>query len=119
MAAAIKKNRQEIEERDRQREEERKREGEERQVAEEEKRKAEFVSELIQNWEEAARLRRFAKSMQASAGQLDLSEQEKSDVQQVVDWTNQYADSLDPLCDLPQSVSEFVRPEEAYSWLLN
>ena len=67
--------------------------------------------------EEAARLRSFARSMQESAGQLDLSEQEKNDVQQVIDWTNQYADSLDPLSDLPQSVSEFVRPEEAYSWL--
>ena len=88
-------------------------------LATEEKRKAEFVSELIQNWEESARLRRFAKSMQESAGQLDLSEQEKNDVQQFIDWTNQYADSLDPLCDLPQSVSEVVCPEEAYSWLLN
>ncbi len=117
VAAAIKKNRQEIEERDRQWEEERKQEEEERQVVEEEKRKAEFVSQLVQNWEEATRLRRFAKSMQESAGQLDLSDREKSDVQQVIDWTNQYADSLDPLSDLPQAVSEFVRPEEAYSWL--
>jgi hypothetical protein len=119
VAAAIRKNRQDIEERDRQWEEERKREDEERQVAEEKKRKAEFVSELIQNWEEAARLRRFAKSMEESVGQMNLSEQKKNDVQLVIDWTNQYADSLDPLCDLPQSVSEFVRPEEAYSWLLN
>ncbi len=57
--------------------------------------------------------------MQESAGELDLSDREKNDVQQVIDWTDQYADSLDPLCDLPQSVSEFVRPEETYSWLLN
>jgi hypothetical protein len=117
VATAIKKNRQQIEERDRQWEEERKREEEERQVAEEGKRKAEFVSQLVQNWEEATRLRRFAKSMQESAGQLDLSERGKSDVQRVIDWTNLYADFLDPLADLPQAVSEFVRPEEAYSWL--
>jgi hypothetical protein len=55
--------------------------------------------------------------MQESAGQLDLSERGKSDVQRVIDWTNLYADFLDPLADLPQAVSEFVRPEEAYSWL--
>jgi len=116
-AAAIKRNRQETEERHRQWEEERRREEEERQAAEEEKRKAEFVVDLVQNWEEAARLRRFVTALRESVSQLDLSDDAKRDIQQVMDWTNQYADSLDPLCDLPQSVSEFVRPEDAYPWL--
>jgi hypothetical protein len=52
-AAAIRKNRQETEERHRQWEEERKREEEERRIAEEQKRRAELVTELIENWEEA------------------------------------------------------------------
>jgi hypothetical protein len=57
-AAAIRKNRQENEERHRKWEEERKREEEERRIAEEQKRRAELVTELIENWEEATRLRR-------------------------------------------------------------
>jgi hypothetical protein len=63
-AAAIRKNRQETDERQRQWEEERKREEEERRIAEEQKRRAELVTELIENWEEAARLRRFVKAIE-------------------------------------------------------
>jgi hypothetical protein len=48
-AAAIKKNRQETEERHRRWEEERKREEKERRIAEEHKRKAELVTELVGN----------------------------------------------------------------------
>lgn len=62
-AAAIKKNRQQTEERHRRREEERKREEEERRIAEEHQRKAELVTELIGNWEEAVRLRKFVESI--------------------------------------------------------
>ena len=47
-AAAIRKNRQETEERHRQREEERKREEEERRIAEEQKRKAELVTAQVE-----------------------------------------------------------------------
>jgi hypothetical protein len=41
----------------------------------------------------------------------------KRDIQQVVDWTREYAESLDPLSDLPDSIDEFVHPERKYSWL--
>jgi hypothetical protein len=55
--------------------------------------------------------------MTESVSQLELSEEEKRDIQQVVDWTNQYAESLDPLSDLPDSIDEFVHPERKYAWL--
>ena len=115
-AAAIRKNRQETEERHRQREEERKREEEERRIAEEQKRKAEFVTELIGNWEEAVRLRRFAAAIEEETARSDFSELERNGIQQVADWTREYADSLDPLRDLPQAIEEFVRPESKYWW---
>jgi hypothetical protein len=51
------------------------------------------------------------------SAQLDLSEKAKGEIQQVVDWTKEYAESLDPLSDLPDSVDEFVHPERKYSWL--
>jgi len=35
----------------------------------------------------------------------------------VADWTREYADSLDPLSDLPEAIDEFVRPESTYGWL--
>ena len=85
--------------------------------AEEHKRKAEFVTELIGNCEEATRLREFAKAIEERTAQSDFSDDEKGDIQQVVEWTREYADSLDPLSDLPEAIEEFVRPESKYGWL--
>ncbi len=116
-SAAIKKHRQEVEERERRWAEERKQEEEERRKAEEHKRKAEFVTELIGNWEEAARLREFVKAIEERTAQSAFTDDEKADIQQVVDWTKEYADSLDPLSDLPEAIDEFVRPESKYWWL--
>lgn len=116
-AAAIKKNRQETEERERRREEERKQQEEERQKSEEQKRKAELVAELIGNWKEAARHREFAIAVETQAAQSNFSDAEKNDIQQVVEWTKEYADLLDPLRDLPEAIEEFVRPESKYWWL--
>ena len=42
---------------------------------------------------------------------------EKGDIRQVADWSREYADSLDPLSDLPEAIDEFVRPERRYGWL--
>jgi hypothetical protein len=116
-AAAIRKYRQETEERHRQWEEERRREEEERRIAEEQKRRAELVTELIEKWEEAARLRRFVKAIEEETARSGFSEVQKNDIQQVADWTREYADSLDPLCDLPEAIEEFVRPESKYWWM--
>ena len=85
--------------------------------AQEHKRKAEFITELIGNWEEAERVRAFVKAMRECVAQLELSEEAKGDIQQVVDWTKEYAESLDPLSDLPDSIDEFVHPERKYAWL--
>jgi hypothetical protein len=116
-AAAIKKYKQEMEEREQRWAEERKQEEDERRKAEEHKRKAEFVTELIGDWEEAARLRQFIKAIEERTSQSDFSDVEKGDIQQVADWTRKYADSLDPLSDLPEAIDEFVRPESTYGWL--
>jgi hypothetical protein len=116
-AAAIKKARHESTERQRQRDEEQKRREEARRTADEQKRRAEFVTDLTQDWEQAERLRRFVKALESSAPQLDLSDDEQRDVRQIVDWTCKYADLVDPLLDLPKSIGEFVRPEKRYSWL--
>jgi len=116
-AAAIKKNRQETEERHRLREEERKREEVERRIAEEQKRKAELVAELIGNWAEAVRLRKFIKAIEEETVSSDFSEEARNDIQQVVEWVRQYADTMDPLSSLPEAIEEFVRPESKYWWL--
>jgi Nucleotidyl transferase AbiEii toxin, Type IV TA system len=47
----------------------------------------------------------------------DFSEADRNDIQQIVEWTREYADSLDPLSDLPAAIEEFVRPESKYWWL--
>jgi len=116
-AAAIRKNRQEIEERERRWEEERKQQEEQRRRAAEHKRKAEFVTELMRNWEEAQKVRTFAKALAESSSKLELSDEQKSDIQQVVHWTTAYAELIDPLIDLTDSIAEFVHPERRYPWL--
>jgi hypothetical protein len=116
-AAAIKKNRRETEERERRWEEERKQQEEQRRRAAEHKRKAEFVTELMRNWEEAQNVRTFVKALTECVGELELTDEEKSDIQQVVDWATEYAEFLDPLSDMTDSIAEFVHPERTYSWL--
>jgi hypothetical protein len=116
-AAAIKKHRLESEEWARRREVERKQREEQQRLAQEHKRKAEFITELIGNWEEAERMRAFVKAMTECSAQLELSEEAKRDIQQVVDWTEEYAESLDPLSGLPDSIDEFLHPERKYTWL--
>jgi hypothetical protein len=116
-SAAIKKNRQETEQRERRSEEERKQQEEQRRKAAEHKRKAEFVTELMRKWEEAQNVRTFVKALAECAGKLELSDKEKSEIQQVVDWATEYADFLDPLSDLTDFIAEFVHPERRYSWL--
>jgi len=97
--------------------EERKQREVQQKKAEEHKRKAEFITELIENSEEAQRVRMFVRTMTECVSQLELSDEEKRDIQQVVDWTNEYAESLDPLSDLPDSVDGFVDPGKRYSRL--
>jgi hypothetical protein len=116
-AAVIKKNRQETEERERRWEEERKQQEEQRRKAAEHKRKREFVTELMRDWEEAQNVRTFVKALAEVAGKLELSDEEKSEIQQVVDWATEYAEFLDPLSDLTDSIAEFVHPDLRYSWL--
>lgn len=56
-------------------------------------------------------------STRESSKQSLGSDDEKGDIQQVADWTREYADSLDPLSDLSEAIDEFVRPESTYGWL--
>ena len=49
--------------------------------------------------------------MAEAAEQLELSNQEKNDIQRAVDWTYKYAKVVDPLANLPESIGEFSHPE--------
>jgi hypothetical protein len=79
--------------------------------------KPKLVTELIGNWEEAARLREFVRAIEKQTAQSDFSEEERNDIQQLVEWTKKYADLVDPLSDLPDAIEEFVRPESRQWWL--
>ena len=116
-AAAIKKHRIESEEWARRREEEAKQREEQRKRAEEHKRKADFVTELMEGWEQAQRVRAFSLAMTELTNKLELPGEKRQDIQQVLDWTDEYAESLDPLTDLPGSIDEFVHPEKRHPWL--
>jgi hypothetical protein len=116
-AAAIKKHRIESEEWARRRAEEARQREERRRREQEHKRKAECISGLIENWEQAQRVRAFWRAMSECAAQLELPEDKRQEIRQVLDWTSQYAESLDPLTDLSGSIDEFVHPENKFPWL--
>jgi len=48
------------------------------------------------------------------AAKAELSDEGKRDIQQFVDWTEQYADLLDPLSNLSEAVAEFLDPKPAH-----
>ena len=57
------------------------------------------------------------RALTEGTGQIELSGEKKQEVQQALDWISEYAESLDPLFDLPDSIDEFVHPERRYPWL--
>jgi hypothetical protein len=116
-AAATKKKRLENEERERLWELERKQEEERKEIAREDDRGAGFVTQMMRDWNESRCLRAFAKAVADAAQRLELSDQEKADIQQVVDWTYKYAKITDSTSNLPKSAEEFVNPESAYDCL--
>jgi hypothetical protein len=93
-AAAIRKSRLESEAWARRREEERKQREEQQRRAEEHKRRAEFINGLIENWEEAERVRTFVKALTETASQTECSDEKKHEIQQFLEWTSKYADLL-------------------------
>ncbi len=62
------------------------------------------------SWEEAARLRKFVKAIEEEIVRSDFSDAQRIDIQQVVEWTTEYADSLDPLSDLPEALEGSFAP---------
>lgn len=77
-------------------------------LARERKRKAQVIGKFIERWEEAQRVRRFIKAVSERIVQFELSDEKRRDVQQLLDWSTEYAASLDPLSDLPGLIDEFV-----------
>lgn len=80
-------------------------------LARERKRKAKVIGGFIERWEEAQRVRRFIKAVTERIVQFELSDKKRRDVQQLLDWSTEYAASLDPLSDLPGLIDEFVPTE--------
>ena len=72
---------------------------------------------MMRDWNESRCLRAFAKAIADAAQRLELSDQEKADIQQVVDRTYKYANTTDPTSNLPKSLEEFVNPERVYDRL--
>ena len=108
---AIKRNRLYREERDRHYQKVFKRLEVWQRLARERKRKAEVIGKFIESWEEARRVRRFIKAVTERIVQFELSDEKRRDVQQLLDWSTEYAASLDPLSDLPGLIDEFVPTE--------
>lgn len=111
LPAAVKKEREDRAEAERLRREEEKRRAEEALRKAEYDRKAKTVKELAQAWHESKLLREFAAALQStSAVTADLSDNAKSEIQSMIDWTLRNADYVDPLTDLKWTINQFKDP---------
>lgn len=63
----------------------------------------------MESWEHAQRVRAFLGAMSERAMQFELPNK-KHDVQQVVDWTQEYAESLDPYLIFPIPLTSLSIP---------
>jgi len=50
--------------------------------------------------------------MGEAATALVLSDQQRNDIQEVVNWAYKHADVADPMFNLPDVVDEFAHPEK-------
>jgi len=63
----------------------------------------------MRNSEEDDRLRRFAKAMKESADKLELSDDERREIQRVGDWTGEHAELVDPFSVAGYGTAECAR----------
>jgi hypothetical protein len=111
LPAAVKKEREDRAEAERLRREEEKRRAEEASRKAEYDRKAEAVKELAHSWQESRLLREFAAALRTIATTApDLSDDARSELQGMIDWTLHNAGYVDPLTDLKWTINQFKNP---------
>jgi hypothetical protein len=112
-ALALKRHREECERRDREWDEERRRrEGERRRQAEFD-RKAKVISEAADAWQTSNRVRDFAMALSEVGEREECSKDQVRDIRRLAKWAKGYAQRLDPINRIGETVAEFKDLEES------
>ena len=112
-ALALKRHREESERRDREWEEERRRAEAERRRQAEFDRKAKVISEVADAWQASNRIRDFAMALSKASEREECSEDQRRDIRRLAKWAKGYAQRLDPINQIGETVAEFKDLEES------
>ena len=112
-ALALKRHREECEQRDREWEEERRRREAERRRQAEFDRKAKIISEAADAWQASNRIRDFAMALSKAGGSEECSKDQGRDIRRLAKWAKGYAQRLDPINRIGETVAEFKDLEES------
>jgi hypothetical protein len=112
-ALALKRHREECERRDREWEEERRRAEAERRRQAEFDRKAKVISEAADAWQASNRIRDFAMALSKAGEREECSKDQSRDIRHLAKWVKGYAQRLDPINRIGETVAEFKDLEES------
>jgi hypothetical protein len=112
-ALALKRHRQECERRDREWEKERRRREAEQTRRAEFDRKAKVISEAADVWQMSNRIRDFAMALSKAGGSEECSKDLGHDIRRLAKWAKGYAQRLDPINRIGETVAEFKDLEES------
>jgi len=111
-ALALKRHREECERRDREWEEERRRAEAERRWQAEFDRKAKVISEAADAWQTSNRIRDFAMALSKAGEREECSKDQVRHIRRLAKWAKGYAQRLDPINRIGETVAEFKDLEE-------
>jgi hypothetical protein len=112
-ALALKKHREECERRDREWEEDRTRAEAERRRQAEFDRRAKVISEAADAWQTSNRIRDFATALSKAGEREECSEDQRRDIRRLAKWAKGYAQRLDPINQIGETVAEFKDLDES------
>jgi hypothetical protein len=112
-ALALKRHKEECERRDREWEEERRRAEAERKRQAEFDRKAKLISEAADAWQTSNRIRDFAVELSKAGEREECSKDQGRDIRRLAKWAKGYAQRLDPINRIGETVAEFKDLEES------
>ena len=104
----IKKDREDTLQREREWAEQARRKEEARKHHEEFERRAKVLNGFIQGWRESKVIGELLQAVELEAKKQSLDDEQHRNVESFIEWTRAYAEMLNPLARLPESVTEFL-----------
>ena len=66
-----------------------------------------MIQKLSQSWQESNLIRDFISALRAATVMADLPEEERRELQGMIEWASTHAESVDPLAHLNEKAEQF------------